>query len=439
MAVKSEKQKLLLEYLISSTDTFALCKSIVKSDYFDPMYRKTVDFIHNYYDKYHITPNPDQIYAETEVKLKEQKVTHDQISYCANEVEAFCKRKAVEKAILAAPALAAEDKYSEVEQLYKDALTVSLNRDLGIQYFEDPLTRLESFAHTPLRTPTTWKQVDELLNGGLARTEILLFSANSGGGKSITLANLALNFLAQKLNVLYVTLELSENLVAQRFDIMYTGVPSVLWQKEYKEIAGSLTAIGPHMGKLTIKHMPSGTTANSIRSYLKEFELKSGYVPDLLIVDYLDIMGANERVSADNVWEKDKRATEQLRDIGFDYNMFIATASQQNRAALEAQELHQGHIAGGISKVNTVDVHISIILNSSMKAAGEVSFAFLKTRNSDGVGKMVHLVWDNKCLRIRNPRDDDGPDGDGVIIEKVSHNKGAKQQTKKHLEDIMDI
>jgi hypothetical protein len=439
MKANNDKQKLLVEYLISSPDTFALCKSIVRAEYFDPSLRKAVDFIHDYYDQYNATPTPEQIAAETGAKLKVQQLTRDKIVYCANEIETFCKRQALRTAIFSAPELIEKGDYGNVETAIREALLISLNRDLGVDYFKDPLTRLEALSQVPLRTPTTWRQVDDALFGGLARTEMLLFSANSGGGKSITLANLAMNFAMQGLNVLYITLELSETLVAQRFDTMFTGVPTVMWQKQYKEIAAMLQVVAPHAGNLTIKHMSSGTNCNTIRGYLKEFELKNNYVPDLLIVDYLDIMGANEHVSADNIWEKDKRATEQLRDIGFDYNMFIGTASQQNRAALDAEELHQGHIAGGISKVNTVDVHISILLNASMKAAGEIGFQFLKTRNSDGVGKTVYLKWDNTHLRIINPKEDLDVDEDGVILNRVAATKGTKAAHKKTLDELMDI
>ncbi|TFG99955.1 hypothetical protein E4H12_00765 [Candidatus Thorarchaeota archaeon] len=437
MKANTDKQKLLVEYLISSPDTFALCKSIVRADYFEPGLRKAVDFIHDYYDKYNTIPSADQISAETGSKLKPQQITRDQIAYCTNEIESFCKRQALTQAVFSAPDLIEKGDYGTVEAAVREALLVSLNRNLGVDYFYDPLGRLELMSQTPLRTPTTWHQFDDLLFGGLARTEMLLFSANSGGGKSITLANLAMNFVMQKMNVLYITLELSEQLVAQRFDTMFTGVPTVMWQQNYKEIAAMLSVVTPNAGNLVIKHMPSGTNCNSIRAYLKEFELKNNYVPDLLIVDYLDMMGANEKVSADNVWEKDKRATEQLRDIGFDYNFFIATASQQNRAALDADEVHQGHIAGGISKVNTVDIHVSIILNSSMKASGEIGFLFLKTRNSDGVGKTIYLRWDNTRLRIINPKEDLDIDGDGVILNKVAHTKG--KSAKRSLNDLMDL
>lgn len=436
MEAKTAKQRLLLEYLVSSVDTFALCKSIVKPEYFDPELRRGVEFIHDYYDKYNSIPTSDQIEAESNLVLKTRQVTRDQIAYCANEIEQFCRKKAMQQAIIQASKYIETDDHGAIETLVRNALSVSLNRDLGISYFDNPLDRLEKQALQPLRTPTKWTAFDDLLNGGLARKEILLFSANSGGGKSITLANLAVNMLEQGFNVLYLSLELSEELIAQRFDTMFTGIPSVLAQQKYRDIASSLVQIAPSMGKMQIKHMPSGTTANQIRAYLKEFELKNGIVPDLLIVDYLDIMGSNEKVSADNVWEKDKRATEQLRDIAFDYNLYIATASQQNRSAIDAQELNQSHIAGGLSKVNTVDVYASVILTPTMKAAGEIGFSFLKTRNSDGVGKTIYLKWDNRCLRILNKTEN--VDDDGVLLDRIPAASSAGKN-KASLLDVMNM
>lgn len=437
--MNNNKQQLLLEYLASSADTFAVCKSIVKSEYFNPEFRKTVDFLHTYYDKYSSLPSTQQIQAETGTKLEPQKVTRDQISYCTDEIEQYCRRKAIEQAVIMSSALIDKGDYGKVEQMVRDAIAVSLNRDMGLSYFEDPLARLEAQAQTPQRTPTMWDPVDNLLNGGLARTEMILFSANSGGGKSITLANLAENFLFQGLNVLYISLELSEEMIAQRFDTMFTGVPSVNWKAKYKDIATTVANLGKELGKLTIKRMHVGTNANAIRAYLKEFELLYGYVPDLLVVDYLDIMGPNQHVSADNISEKDKQAAEQLRDILFDYNMFGATASQQNRSAIDAQELNHSHIAGGLTKVNTVDWYVSIILTPTMKAAGEIGFAFLKSRSSDAVGKTIYLQWDNNSLRIKNPKSSSDPDEDGVIEDRVASDRSRPKTTRKSMLQIMDM
>lgn len=431
MKTNNKKQQLLIEYLISSVDTYAICKSIIKPEYFDPEFRQAVEFINEYYDKYSTTPSVDQIVAETDVTLKSHQITRDQISFAADEIEVFCRRRALEHAIIKASGLLAEDKSDQIESLIKDAMLISLNKDLGLDYFADPLKRLEALAAVPQRTPTKWRDFDTLLNGGLARTEMLLFSANSGGGKSIALANLGVNFASQGLKVLYISLELSEELVAQRLDTMLTGVPTVAWQQNYKEIVNTLNKLSPKMGSIRIKRMNSGATANQIRAYIKEFELTYGYVPDLLIVDYLDIMGSNEKVSADNVSEKDKRAAEQLRDIGFDYNMFIATASQQNRSAIDAKELNQSHIAGGLTKVNTVDWYVSIVLDPTMKAAGEIGFMFLKARSSDATGKYVVLKWNNAMLLIENAdsNDNEDIDDDGVITAKVAANKGARRST----------
>lgn len=435
---KNNKQKLLLEYMISSPDIFALCRNILKSSYFTPDYRRAVDFLHNYYDKYSATPSIDQINAETSVVLKKQDVTKDQINYCTDEIEAFCRQKAIESAIVTITAsdLIKKGDSGKIEQLVRDAISVSLTKDLGIHYFDNPLERLEENAKAPQRISTGWRDVDNSLGGGLARTELLLVSANSGGGKSITLANLAVNMVLQGLNVLYISLELSETMVAQRFDTMFTGVPSVNWQSHMYDMANTIEKIGPNAGELTIKRMSSGTSAMAIRAYLKEFELKRGIIPDLLVVDYLDLMGSNEQVSADNIWEKDKRATEQLRDILDDYQMMGATASQQNRAAIDATELNQGHIAGGISKVNTVDWYISIVMTPAMKIAGEMMFVFLKSRSSDAVGTQVLLKWDNTWLRVSNA---DKQQEEDRFEESIQQKKKLHKGEKKSLLDIMDI
>lgn len=436
MEKPGNKQRLLLEYLVSSADTFAVCKSILKADYFNPEFRKCVAFIHDYYDKYSNTPTVDQIEAETSITLHTKIITRDQISYCSDEIEKFCCQKALESAVIQASALLASGDGGQIEQIIRDAVAVSLTKDLGVQYFKDPMARLEKAAVSTVRIPTGWRDVDEAVGGGLARTEILLVSANSGGGKSITLGNLAINMVMQGLNVLYLTLELSEEMVSQRFDMMFTGIPSVNWIPRMQEIADTIVKLSDGAGDLNIKRMPSGTTSSAIRGYIKEYELKNGIVPDVLIVDYLDLMGANEKVSADNISEKDKRATEQLKDILIDYNMIGASASQQNRSAIDAQELNQSHIAGGLTKVNTVDWYISIVMTPTMKASGEVMFYFLKSRSSDAVGKSVSLLWNNNSLRITNATSDNK---DNTIQNKLNQLKSDTPVARKTLLDIMDI
>jgi len=298
----SKKQKILVEYLISSPDTFALCQSIVKPDYFDPELRNAVTFIKSYYDKYNATPNPDQIEAESGATFAKRDITPDEVQYCTDQIETFCRRRAIERAVLASPDLIAKGDYGALEQSVRDAVLLSLNRDLGLSYFDDVEVRLKRMLeHNPTES-TGWKELDELLFGGISRKEMLLVSANSGGGKSITLANIAFNFAKRGRHVLYISLELSEDIVAQRFDTMFTGIGRREWKGRTSEISAKLASEKEQgAGRLDIKQMPSGTTAAQIRAYLKEYYLQHRAYPDMLILDYLDNMSPNEFVSADNV------------------------------------------------------------------------------------------------------------------------------------------
>lgn len=403
--MNTKKQQLLIEYLISSVDTFALCSAIVRPEYFDPELRNAVSFIKKYYEQYNTVPSEDQVSSETGVDLTLRTVTKDKIDYCANEIETFCRTQAVIKAVLASPPLIENGEIETVRQMVIDAAMVSLNRDLGLRYFEDPLNRLRMLNNSEAPQPTGWDEFDELLNGGIVKKQMTLFSANSGGGKSIVMANLGLNLMERGLGVLYISLELSEAMVSLRYDSMIAGTCQAEWRQRVTETATKIEAKRSSLGDLFIKYMPAGSNSSQICSYLKEFELQFGFTPDVLIVDYLDIMGTNSHVSGDNVFEKDKQAAEQLRNIAGEYNMHVITASQQNRGAVGQTDLNHSHIAGGISKINTTDVYVSIIMSSTMRAAGEVAFQFLKTRSSDGVGKTMQLKWDSKTLRITNPDD----------------------------------
>lgn len=404
-----EKQRLMISYMLSSADTFAITQPIIQHTYFDPLLRNTMEFILDYYKKYSSLPNPTQIKAETGQEFETQPdVKPDQIKYFTSEIEAFCKRKAIEQAIAASPKLIAEGKYGEVENKIKAAVLTAIRSELGLNYYDKPLDRLESMLSDPDRIPTGFgKAFDDAIGGGLQLAELILFTANSGGGKSISLQNLALNFAAQGYDVLYISLELSEKMISQRLDQMHSGIATREWKSHYEEIAQAIIAAGKKAGNLTIKRAPLGTNSNAIRALLKEYELTHSKLPTLLIVDYLDLMGTNEKVSADNISNKDKLATEELREIAVEQDMIIATASQQNRSGIDATEASQAHIAGGLTKINTVDITVSVTLNAQYKAQGRIWFQFTKTRSSEGVGTSVLSKWVNKFLRIAPPDDND--------------------------------
>lgn len=419
----SAKQRLLLRYLISSPDLFAITNPILKSEYFDPEVRKATKFIQTYYNEYRALPDSDQIHAETSVELQPTDVSGDKYAYCVTEVEQFCKRKAMEHAVLQSVGLIEKEDYGSVEKLIRDAVTVGITKSLGLDYYEDPLTRLERLRNTALPISTGWKDVDATCGGGWNRGDLIIFSANSGGGKSVTMENWADRMNNQGYNGIYFSFELNEDLISKRHDSIVTGIHQAEVLMRYKEVAAAVVNARAQKGHLQIKHMNS-PTPNDLRAYLKEYELKFKRRPDFIVVDYIAGMRSDEKIDSSDVYTKDKYVSEALRAIASDYNAIVATASQQNRDAIDKLELNQGNIAGGISKVDTCDVYISIVMTDAMRASGDMMFQFLKTRSSDGVGKNVHLSWDPKTLRVSDSTKDNVISlksegrGTGVLFDK---------------------
>ncbi len=431
-----DKQSLLIGYMLSDNDLFARCNSIVDTNYFDPAVRQTVFFIKEYFEKYRSLPSSDQIRAETGKAFVPKQLTKAEGEYAINEIETYCRNKAIESAILAAPRLLANQDFGKIEKLIKDAISVALNKELGLDYFNDPETRLKRMLQLNTVISTGYEGLDQHLNGGISRKELLLLMAGSGVGKSIVMSNLAVNFLNQKLNVVYITLELAEEVVAKRLDSMITGVAQKDIFDKMTKIASDLERKQDSMGKFFIKRMPESTTnANAIRAYLKEFEMSHGYLPDVLVVDYMDLLTSNHKISAENLFVKDKYVAEELRSIANEYNLLLVTASQMNRAAVgaddtENKKIDQSNIAGGISKINTCDNLIAIIQSEAMKAAGEYLFKFVKTRNSSGVGKSVILRWDPISLRISDA---------GDFKDKLEFVKKNNTLPKPPKRDILDL
>lgn len=414
--MNSEKQKLLFSNMLSSPDVFAKCQTIIQGSYFDPDVAIAVNFVKKYYDQYHAIPAPETIEAEAGLRVEIRKLSPAEQEYTLVEMEKFCKSKALAAAVIASIDEVKAGNHGKVQALIDEAMQVGLQKNLGLRYFEDPEKRLKRMLDEPPTIKTGWKDLDDALFGGYSRKELLLVSANSGGGKSITLANLGFNAVKMGYNVLFISLELAEDVVAQRFDTMFTGISRKNWKGHVNEIVTGLQKVSendPHMGKLDIVQLTSGTTANEIRAYLSNFIMYHGFKPDVLILDYLDKMGPNQKMNISDVWNKDKLCSEQLRDIGVDYDMAILTASQLNREAVKATSHDHTHIAGGISKINECDIYWSILLDDIKRAEKKCEFKLQKTRNSDGVGKTIVLGWDYKYLRIINPEDDNNGGGGG--------------------------
>ena len=404
-----EVQKVLIQFMLTDGSAYVRCQNIVKPEYWNDRLRPAVRYIQKFSSEYRVLPTPEQIKAETNVDLPIiPNVQPNHIDWFLNTISDFCRHKAMEALVYEGPELISKGDYAELERRSKENMLISLQTDLGTDYFENPLERLERMRDKTDTTPTGWRDIDSKLYGGFNRGEITFFCGGPGTGKSLFLQNLSLNWVQMGLNVIYITMELSEELVGLRFDAMITETPTKMIFKDINDIAMRLgimrkTGGKTHKwGKLQIKKLPmAGTTANDIRAYLQEFEIQTGSRPDAVVIDYLDLMHPNSgKINVSDQFIKDKFTSEELRALAVEWNILCATASQLNRASIQEQDFDASHIAGGISKINTADNVLAILTTTAMKERGEYQIQFLKTRSSSGVGQKILLQIDSNTLRI---------------------------------------
>ena len=402
-------QKVYLEMMLSDAESFVRCQAVFDPDSFDRRLKAPAEFLNNYVMEHNALPTLDMINAATDVKLKEVgELQENHYDWLLAEFETFSKHKALEAAILKSADLLESGEYGACEDLVKKAVQIGLQKDLGTNYYADPRARLEGIKSTNGQVSTGWPAMDKKLFGGFNRGELNIFAGGSGAGKSLFLANIGVNMAEKGLNVIYLTLELAESLVSMRLDSMTTGIPSRDVFKNIDDVEMKVKMIGKKSGAFQVKYMPSGKTSNDVRSYIKEYEIKTGKKVDVLLIDYLDLlMPASTKVSAENLFIKDKYVSEELRNLAMELNTVFVTAAQLNRGAVEEIEFDHSHISGGLSKIQTADNVFGIFTSRAMRERGRYQLQLMKTRNSSGVGQKIDLEFDLDTLRISDCDDDD--------------------------------
>ena len=398
-------QKLYLQMMLADAETFVRCQSIFDPELFDRKLQNTAKFITDYVSDHSAMPTYAIVNASTNSNLDHPgDLQEAHFDWLLQDFETFIRHKGLERAILESADFLEKGEYGPVEDLIKQAVQVGLNKDMGTDYFADPRARLMRIKDKNGQIKTGWDTVDKRLFGGMNRGELNIFAGGSGAGKSLFLANLGVNWALQGLNVVYITLELSEELVSMRVDSMVTEISTRDIFKQIDEVEMRVKVIGKKSGTYQVKYMPSGKTANDVRSYLKEYEIKMGRKVDILLVDYLDLlMPMSKKISAENLFIKDKYVSEELRNLAVEKKCVLVTAAQLNRGAVEEVEFDHSHISGGLSKIQTADNVFGIFTSRAMRERGKYQIQLMKTRSSSGVGMKIDLDFDIDTLRITDP------------------------------------
>ena len=429
-------QKLYIEFLLAEKDLFVRCNAITKSKYFTRRFQPVMDFIQEHVDNYGDLPTHEQIAAKTQQKFDDvkDKITDDHKKWFMDEYEKFCRHKALEGAILASADKLEKHEYGSVEQLIKDAVSIGLAKNFGLNYWEDPQGRIQKIKDNRGQNSTGWESLDKVLYGGFNPGELNIFAGGSGSGKSLFMQNMALNWALAGKNVVYVSLELSEELCSMRLDAMLTNMSTRDVMKNADDVELKVKMASKKAGVLQVIQMKNGSTVNDIKAYLKEFQIQKNIKVDALMVDYLDLMmPVTVKVNPSDQFIKDKFVSEELRNLATELHILFVTASQLNRGAVDEVEFDHSHIAGGISKINTADNLIGIFSSRAMRERGRVQIQFMKTRSSSGVGTKLDLGYNMDTLRITDlDEDEQGETGQVQSIYQSLKNKPtitANEQT----------
>jgi RecA/RadA recombinase len=403
-------QRLFLEMMLHDAQSYVRVQNIYNEENFDRSLRSAAKFLKEHSDKHKTLPTLEQIKATCGVDLKPMPDMNDgHQEWFMEEFENFTRRKELERAILKSADLLEKGEFEPVEKLIKDAVQISLTKDLGTDYFADPSARINKYFNAGGQVSTGWPQLDKILYGGFSRGELNIFAGGSGSGKSLVMMNIALNWIQTGLNGVYITLELSEELTSLRTDAMLSNMSTKDIRKDIDTATLKVKMVGKKAGTYQVKGLPAQSNINDIRSFLKEYQIQTGHRVDFIMIDYLDLlMPVSAKVSPNDLFVKDKYVSEELRNLAKELGMLMVTASQLNRGAVDEIEFDHSHISGGISKINTADNVFGIFTSRAMRERGRYQIQCMKSRSSTGVGMKVDLDYNVETMRITDSGEDSG-------------------------------
>lgn len=321
----------------------------------------------------------------------------------------YLKDRAIKRAIVdSVDIIDAQGNVNEIKELVEEALCKDIKINLGLDYWNQLGERLQRiFTATDNRIPTYYPQLDEYLNGGFSAYTLSVFVARIHGFKSNTMANIISRQVMNGHNVGLCTLEMSEDMFAQRFDAIYSmlDINRIYINKRFqKELVTTLRELKEkeNRGNLLIKSYPTGaaSTAN-FRMWLRELSMRD-MAPEILYCDYINLMKP-ETKAKDSMYSDVKKISEELRAIGFEFNIPVVSVSQLNRSGtfMSFDEVDMNSIAESMGIPATADfMAIMGGDEDSMVYESEVAYKIVKNRMGGAVGSVDKFYFDDRSLKM---------------------------------------
>jgi len=389
---------------------------VMKPAYFDLKYLAFLtDKYFKHYNKYKCFPTMQLLITIVKEDLQQapDAILKDQIVDYLNRMRAnpdpgdlgyvkeksldFCKRQAFREALEKAVEMVATDKFESVVDLMKTAVAVGMPNTIGHDFFEDAEARFIRINRNPCPTGIDVLDAKDILRGGLGRGELGVVVAPTGVGKSHWLTAMGANALRLGKNVVHYTFELTETAVGLRYDSNLCGIASNDVPDMKEDVLKTYEQMD--LGRLIIKEYPTGTaTVQMIRNHIEKLSLK-GFVPNVIIIDYADIMRSSR--TFDSLRHELKLVYEELRNLSMELNIPIWTASQANRDASNSDVVGLENMSEAYGKAMVADVVISLSRKPTEKADGTGRLFVAKNRaGKDGILFPIHIDTSQSRIKI---------------------------------------
>ena len=389
---------------------------IIRAEYFDSDANSwLLDIILTHFREYKTPPSKDVLKVKiTEIENDILKATvleqlkdvfrymeSDDLTFVKDEILKFCKNQEIKQAIMDSVSLLKHGNFDEIKTKIDSAMKAGADTNIGLEYVTDVAARYnEAARHT---ITTGWDVIDDLMDGGLAPGELGVVMAPAGIGKSWLLINIGAHAVKAGKTVIHYTLELNENYVGQRYDSVLTGIPAQNLKNYREDIEAKMLTL---KGDLIVKYYPTKSVGvMGLKAHIEK-TIMLGKKPDLVIVDYGDLLKVNIKKDKHEALED---LYEELRGMAGEYAIPVWTASQAGRSALEDDIIEADKIASSYGKVMVADFLMSLSRKVEDKMSGTGRGHVIKNRfGPDGITLPSKINTNNGQFQFFEPQTQQG-------------------------------
>lgn len=426
MVETADLQYLVLRNIAKNEEYARNISPFVKAEYFDSRPHRIVFEVETeLLEKYNACPTVEAILIAVEDKNITQDEYEDiqnivtsfkneldepKYDWLVDETEKFCQHAALYNAMSTGlGVMSGEDKRFEKEmipQLITDALSVSFDDSIGHAFFEDAEARFDFYNKVEEKLPFGIKMFDKVTKGGLRNKTLNAILASTGVGKSLLMCHFAATWMMQGKNVLYITMEMAEERIAERIDANLLDITlddlRGFNKKTYLNLLVNMKKKTP--GKLVIKEYPTASAhSGHFRHLLRELKIKKNFQPDVIIIDYLNICASSRMKQGGSVnsYTYIKSIAEELRGLAVEFDVPILTATQSNRDGANNSDIDLTHTSESFGLPATLDTFFAAINTEQLQALGQLLIKQLKNRFGDITMNSTFLVGiDRPKMRI---------------------------------------